>query len=462
MLLATPLRFARGMFPANWHQLSSIFSRSTANTAWRGGIKLVGHKQLSNQRPIRTLPLAGQVVAVPLQHGRSLAEPCVRIGQRVLKGEVIGRGGTAIVWAHASTSGTVVAIDACHPADGDQPLPAVHIAADGQERWAPPCFPPHPLTVPALAEFALQMGLVGLGGAGFPTGIKLAGTAHPLDMLLINGAECEPFLTCDDRLMQERAADIVAAASLLAKVYGITQVRIGIEPNKPQAMTALQQALVSTDRRIEVHALPLRYPAGGQPLLVKSLTGRTLAPGRLPAEIGILVLNVATVYALGRALLHGEPLVSRIVTLSGAVTSPGNIEAPIGLPISTLLAAAQPHGTGDIQVGGPMMGRVLANSAAVVSKTTSGLLARSESLFPPRAATRPCIRCNRCVDVCPMALRPLQLLSACEQENRALLQQEKLTACIECGACSQVCPSSLPLRDSFRHAKRTIWLGVRP
>lgn len=274
------------LLTTHWRRLLSLplSVKEKARRHWRGGIRLAGHKGLSNQHPIRTLPLDGYTVSIPLQHGRSHAEACVRIGQYVHKGEVIGHGPAGTVWAHASTSGTVTAIDACMPADGDQRQTAISIAADGLDDWAPPIFPAHPLTAEGLAEFALQRGLVGLGGAGFPTGLKLA-DASPVT-LLINGAECEPFLTCDDRLMQERAADIVAAAELLARVYAFSQVRIGVEPNKPQAMAALRHAAAAIRSQIEVHALPLRYPAGGQLLLVKSLTGRTLAPGRLPPKWG--------------------------------------------------------------------------------------------------------------------------------------------------------------------------------
>ncbi|MEQ6292253.1 electron transport complex subunit RsxC [Vogesella sp. GCM10023246] len=439
--------------------LRQLFNSVQQRGHWRGGVRLRGHKQLSNHTPIRSLPLAGQELAIPLSHGRSSAQPCVQVGQRVCKGEVIGDGPAGTVWAHASTSGVVTAIKECCPADGDQRQAAVYIAADGLDEWAPACRPTTVLTPASLAAFAMQMGLVGLGGAGFPTGLKLQG-ASP-DTLLINGAECEPFLTCDDRLMRERAGEIVAAAALLASVFAIGRVRIGIEPNKPQAIAALWQAAVGSDCHIEVLTLPLRYPAGGQPLLIKSLTGRTLAPGKLPAEVGVMVLNVATVYALGRAVLHGRPLVSRIVTISGAVAQPGNVEAPIGLPVASVLAAAQAQGDGSVHIGGPMMGRKLADARAVISKTTSGLLVQAEAFLPAAQASRPCIRCNRCVDACPMSLRPLHLLAACQQQDRPALQQEQLGACIECGACSHVCPSKLPLRDSFRQAKRTIWLGVR-
>ncbi|WP_220271999.1 electron transport complex subunit RsxC [Crenobacter cavernae] len=428
---------------------------------WSGGVKLPEHKALSSQAPIQSLALAGYRLDIPLVNGRSRAEACVSVGQRVLKGEVIGRGPAGTVWVHASTSGTVCDIGLCHLADADEAVPCVSIEADGLDEWGTRRALGSKVSPTEFAEFALEMGLVGLGGAGFPTGLKLAGASSP-DVLLINGAECEPFMSCDDRLMRERAADIVAAADYLADVMEVGQVRIGVEPNKPEAIASLRAAAASAGSRVDVCELPHRYPAGGQPLLVKSLSGRTLAPGMLPAEIGVMVLNVATVYALGRAALLGEPLVSRVVTVTGHVDHPGNVEVAIGVPVAKLLELASPRDGGrGVQVGGPMMGRLLSHPEAVIAKTTSCLIARSDALFPERAEAGDCIRCNRCVDVCPMALQPLKLYDAFERGDRLALQQEQLGACIECGACSYVCPSNLPLRDSFRTAKRTIYLGAR-
>lgn len=428
---------------------------------WQGGIRLPGHKDLSNKTPIQSLNLAGVRLDIPLVNGRSRVEACVAVGQAVQKGEVIGRGPAGTVWVHASTSGVVCELGEVRLADSDEPVPCVSIMADGRDQWLDSRAPAPAFDPAQLADFALQMGLVGLGGAGFPTGIKLAPRGAELDTLLINGAECEPFITCDDRLMRERAADIVAAADYLARTYRLKRVAIGVEPNKPEALASLSAAVRAAGSAAEVVALPYRYPAGGQPLLVKSLSGRVLGPGMLPAELGLLVLNVATVYALGRAVFHGEPLVSRVVTLTGHVEQAGNVEAPVGLAVARLLEQARPRPEErGVQVGGPMMGRLLSHPEAVIGKTSSCLIVRSDELFPPRAKSGDCIRCNRCVDVCPMALQPLKLYEATGKADRQTLQQEQLGACIECGACSQVCPSNLPLRDSFRHAKRTIWLGA--
>lgn len=424
---------------------------------WRGGVKLVGHKSLSNQTPIQRLN-AGKMppLSVPLR-GRNPPEACVEVGQRVRKGEVIAWGeGEDVVWVHAPTSGIITALETAPVADLGV-IDSVQITPDGLDEWGERQPLGRVVNSAELADFALRMGLVGLGGAGFPTGLKLQGPAEEIDTLLINGAECEPFITCDDRLMRERAGEIVAAADYLAAVFKVERVCIGVEPNKPEALARLRRAATAAGSRLEVCALPHRYPAGGQPLLVKSLSGRHLPPGHLPAEVGAMVLNVATVYALGRAVFQGEPLISRVVTLTGNVKHAGNVEVPIGLPVAYLLqmAGVRPDSRG-VQVGGPMMGRLLEHDDAVVSKTTNCLIARSEQLFSPRPDATPCIRCNRCIDVCPMALQPLHLFAAAKQNDVRRLQQERLSACIECGACSHVCPSHLPLRDSFRQAKRKL------
>jgi electron transport complex protein RnfC len=297
------------------------------------------------------------------------------------------------------------------------------------------------------------MGIVGMGGAGFPTALKLAGAQQP-DLLLINGAECEPFLTCDDRLMRERAEALIEAADYLATLLGITQTRFGIETNKPEAMATLRAAAQQARTQVDICPLAARYPAGGQPLMIKSLSGRTLAPGARPAEIGVLALNVATLYALGRAVFHAEPLISRVLTLTGGCEHPGNVEVPLGFPVSALrtLAGAYPEGQ-LTQVGGPMMGLPLPDPSAVISKTSSCLIFGAERYLPAAKPAGSCIRCTRCVDVCPMSLRPLDLYAAAERTDRVTLQTLQLDACIECGSCTSVCPSNLPLRERFRQSK---------
>ncbi|GAA0686160.1 hypothetical protein GCM10009104_09950 [Marinobacterium maritimum] len=328
------------------------------------------------------------------------------------------------------------------------------LESDGLDRWGPREQANIPSSLSELAEYAMRMGLAGLGGAGFPTGLKLGGAGTP-DLLLINGAECEPFLTCDDRLMRERAADVIQAADYLAKLSGVSNTFIGVESNKPEAIRSLRQATAAAGSSVKIRTLPARYPAGGQPMLVRALSGRRLRPGQLPAEIGVQVLNVASLYALGRAVFHGEPLISRVVTLTGRCKHPGNYEVPLGYPVNLLRKIAEPDSDArDIHVGGPMMGRKLEEIDAVTGKTSSCLIFGANRLWPAKGDESDCIRCNRCVDACPMALQPMSLLEAARSRNQHDLKQLRLDACIECGACSQVCPSNLPLRDSFRAIKK--------
>ncbi|WPC03965.1 electron transport complex subunit RsxC [Pseudomonas benzenivorans] len=438
--------------PPLWRRLIAI--AAPAPHSWRGGIKLKGYKQLSNATPIVPLPAGHLLLTIPLERGRRCAQPCVQPGQRVRKGEVIGQGDGNTPWVHASTSGTVQQVGPAFAADSAEPVLAVTLRADGLDEWIERPVPAPPQSPEALVERALQMGIVGLGGAGFPTALKLAGAERP-DLLLINGAECEPFLTCDDRLMRERAAALIEAADYLATLLGIAQTRFGVETNKPEAMAALRSAARQARTPVEIRPLPTRYPAGGQPLMIKSLSGRNLAPGARPADIGVLALNVATLYALGRAVFHGEPLISRVLTLTGGCEYPGNVEVPIGYPVSALRAVAGAFAEGQmIQVGGPMMGQPLPDPAAVISKTSSCLIFGAERYLPAAEPAASCIRCNRCVDVCPMSLRPLDLYSAAQNQDQPNLQALRLDDCIECGSCSSTCPSNLPLRDSFRQSKR--------
>ncbi len=421
--------------------------------SWHGGLKLRGYKQLSNATPVAPIEVGNIQLAIPLERGRRSVQACVQPGQYVRKGEVIGIGDDNTPWVHASTSGIVERIDLAFAADSAEPVMAVILNADGLDEWIERPVLELPQTPEALVEHALQMGIVGLGGAGFPTGLKLAGARQP-DLLLINGAECEPFLTCDDRLMRERAEALIEVADYLAALMGVTLTRFGIETNKPEAMASLRAAAHQARTPVEICPLPERYPAGGQPLMIKSLSGRNLAPGTLPADIGVLALNVATLYALGRAVFHGEPLVRRVLTLTGDCERPGNVLVPVGYPVSALreIAGASPEGQ-LTQVGGPMMGLPLPDPAAVISKTSSCLIFGAERYLPAPQPAGSCIRCTRCVDVCPMSLRPLDLYEAAQRLDKVSLQELRLDACIECGSCSSTCPSNLPLRATFRQSK---------
>jgi electron transport complex protein RnfC len=437
-----------------WRSLLAIASCS--QRSWHGGIELRGYKELSNATPVALVAVENIQLAIPLERGRRSVQPCVQPGQHVRKGEVIGIGDDSTPWVHASTSGMVERIDRVFAADSAEPVMAVILNADGLDEWIERPVLERPQTPEALVERALQMGIVGLGGAGFPTALKLAGAQQP-DLLLINGAECEPFITCDDRLMRERAEALIEIADYVATLMGITLTRFGIETNKPEAMAAMSAAARQARTPVEICPLPARYPAGGQPLMIKSLSGRNLAPGARPADIGVLALNVATLYALGRAIFHGEPLVRRVLTLTGDCERPGNVLVPVGYPVSALREVAGAASEDQLtQVGGPMMGKPLPDPAAVISKTSSCLIFGAERYLPAAQPAGSCIRCTRCVDVCPMSLRPLDLYAAAERHDKASLQELRLDACIECGSCTSTCPSNLPLRDRFRQSKTEI------
>ncbi|XZG70594.1 electron transport complex subunit RsxC [Chitinibacteraceae bacterium HSL-7] len=420
----------------------------TLNT--KGGVVLRDWKHLSSGCAIARLRPGPVELAIPLGAKGRDAVPCVRVGQLVCKGDVIAHGHGMAVTVHASTSGIIRAIRPIALAGQREWQMAIWLQADGEDRWGKVDIPTLPSSRTALAELLRRMGIVGMGGAGFPTGIKL-GSGLPPHTLLVNGAECEPFLTCDDRLMQERSRDVMAGVHALATALQVDVIRVGIEDNKPTALRRMRRHSGGAD----IVALPTRYPAGSQPQLVQSLSGIRLAAGEHPGHHGLAVVNVATAYAIGRALLHGKPLTSRIVTVTGHVERPQNLEVPIGMPIRRLLRAAGPRsGHTGIHVGGPMMGSPLEHQFAVAGKTTSCLIVRSPELFPERGPERACIRCTRCADACPMALQPLALHAAVREGQRGALAALRLDACIECGACSHVCPSHIPLHHDFRVARR--------
>ncbi|MDK2122559.1 electron transport complex subunit RsxC [Parachitinimonas caeni] len=429
--------------------------RDTQIESWRGGVHLPDQKHLSNRRHIRHAPLP-RMLCVPLGWNGREAQPVVVPGQRVLKGQAIASGVGTAVWVHAPTSGIVKRIMPVPVAPGTQMPTCIVIESDGEDEWG--MLEPlarEETSIDTLSAFLMQKGLVGLGGAGFPTGLKLKGGDRTIDTLVVNGAECEPFITCDDRLMRERALSVLQGVQVLANTLQVDRVRIGIEDNKPTAIRRMQEACAQIHSNIEVVEIPTRYPAGSLRHLVKALTGRTIPEGALPAAIGVTALNVATAFAVGQAVLEGRPLISRIVTVTGLCERPGNFEVPIGMGVRQLigLALPQPDARG-VHVGGPMMGESLAHRMSVVAKTTSCLIVGARSLLPPRPEPTPCIRCSRCADACPVGLQPMELFRASSNDNRPLLATLKINSCIECGACSYVCPSNIPLRDTFRQQKR--------
>lgn len=426
---------------------------------FNGGIHPEGHKAESNATPIRAMPLLPRYVVPLRQHIGAPARPLVQAGDTVLGGQMIGAPeGYVSTAVHAPTSGRVVAV-APHAVPHPSGLfdLCVAIEADGEDRHVD--FQPldwRKLDPSALRNRIREMGLAGLGGAVFPSYIKLNPSGQALHTLILNGAECEPWITCDDRLMRERAAEIVQGIEVMAHTLGVRTILIGIEDNKPEALAAMAAAAPSG---MEVVAVPTGYPGGGGKQLTYTLTGVETPAGGRSTDAGIQVFNVGTAYSLYRAVYLGEPMLSRVVTVTGHVANPGNFEARIGTPMTDLLAAAGgalDGADGEI-VGGPMMGFDLMDRAAPVTKSVNCLIIKDPVRFPPRPTPLPCIRCGACARACPADLQPFEMYWFSRAKDFGKAQSYNLFDCIECGCCAYVCPSHIPLVDFFRFAKSEIW-----
>jgi electron transport complex protein RnfC len=426
---------------------------------FHGGIHPPSNKTQSTQVAIAQAPLPSRLVVPLHQHAGEAAKPIVQVGDHVLKGQLIGMpDGVVSSAVHAPTSGIITAIDMqliAHPSG--LPNLCATLIPDGKEEWVarqPINYREH--SAAELQQLLRMAGVVGLGGAAFPSDVKLYLDRHKITTLILNGAECEPYITCDDMLMRERAAEIVAGAEMLRFMLDANEVLIGIEDNKPQALAAMRAA-IEQHARMEVIAVPTLYPGGGAKQLIRVLTGIEVAAGVRSTDKGVQCFNVATAYSVCRALAHGEPLLSRIVTITGNVRRAQNFETLLGTPIDELIALADalPDTNGYI-MGGTMMGITLPAVHVPVIKATNCVIASSEKLFPPPPSAMPCIRCTRCVDVCPADLQPQDLFWFAQSKEFGKAQAFSLFDCIECGACSYVCPSHIPLVQYYRFAKGEI------
>ena len=422
-----------------------------------GGIKLPGHKALSNREP--SIPAAIPVrLYLPLQqHIGITSHPVVKIGDKVLKGQVIARAESYVsVPIHASTSGTVVDV-------GEYPVPhpsglsamCVVIEADGQDLWIEKKPPKdyESLEPDALIHIVRDAGIVGMGGAGFPSHVKVnEGTENVVNTLIINGVECEPYITCDDRLICERADEVIGGARIIAHAVKAKRCIVAVEDDMPEAYAALERVSGSD---IELARVPAIYPAGGEKQLILTLTGEEVPSGRLPIHIGIVMHNVATAAAVYRVLQYGEPLVSRYVTVTGSVARPRNVQALLGTPVRDLIDQCGRELGAPMKVimGGPMMGLPVHDENVPVTKTTNCILV-TNSL--ERGPEMPCIRCGDCVDVCPVNLLPQHLYWYTRAHDFDTAQDFNLFDCIDCGCCAHVCPSNIPLVQYFFFAKSEI------
>ena len=433
---------------------------------FHGGVHPPTHKEQSSQSPIAQAALPSRLVVPLYQHIGNRAKPAVEVGQRVRKGQIIGMPeGSLSSAVHAPTSGTVAAIDmqqVAH-ASGMDDL-CVTLIPDGQEEWIKREGMDYLSINKADIRFVLRMaGVVGLGGATFPSDQKLRPGKHKIKTVVLNGAECEPYITCDDLLMRERAEEIIQGAEIIRYMLDAEEVLIGIEDNKPEAIAAMRLAVNARPRsasadRMEVIAVPTLYPGGGAKQLIRVLTGIEVAAGVRSTDLGAQCFNVGTAYSIYRAIAHGEPLISRIVTVTGNVAQARNFEVLFGTPAHELVAQAAPlPDTNGYLMGGPMMGVRLPSEQVGIIKATNCIIAMSDVLFPPAPPALPCIRCTRCAEACPAELQPQELYWFAKAKNFDKARKYNLFDCIECGACSYVCPSHIPLVQYYRFAKSEIW-----
>lgn len=429
--------------------------------SFHGGIHPDSNKAQSNQSAIVPAALPSKLVIPLHQHVGNRAKPLVVVGQYVLKGEIIGAANGHLSSAvHAPTSGTIAAIDmqpVAHPSG--IPDLCVTLIPDGLDEWTilESCDDWQAMPHSDLRHRLRNAGVVGLGGAVFPSDMKLYAHKNKIKTLVLNGAECEPYITCDDRLMRERAVQILQGAEIMRALLYAEEVLIGIEDNKPEAIAAMQAA-ASAHQNVEVVAVPTIYPGGGAKQLIRVLTGIEVAAGVRSTNLGVQCFNVGTAYSVWRSISYGEPLISRIVTVTGNVANPQNVEALIGTPIDELVAQAHPLGGATAYImGGPMMGVRLPSVQAGLVKATNCIIVATDKDFPAPPPAMPCIRCTRCTDVCPAELQPQELYWFSKAKNLDKAQDYHLFDCIECGACSYVCPSNIPLVQYYRFAKSEIW-----
>lgn len=446
----------------------NLFAALKKDKVWDfdGGIHPPEMKTQSSHVPLRNVPLPERFIIPLQQHLGPEGELCVKAGDRVLKGQPLTTGRGRTVPVHAPTSGVITAIEphiTAHPS-GLKEL-CVLIEADGQDTWCEREFIAdyRRLSADELNQRISQAGIAGLGGAGFPTASKLAGGLTSTRTLILNAAECEPYITADDRLMQEHAAEILEGTRILCHMLQPERVLIGIEDNKPEAITAFKLAIKAEQAegvRIELRVIPTKYPSGGAKQLTKILTGLEVPKGHHSSSIGVLMQNVGTVFAIKRAIIDGEPLIERVVTLTGeAMAKPGNVWARLGTPIEHLMreGALQPQGDKKMVImGGPLMGFTLPSLNVPVVKISNCLLAPSQSELGEPEPEEACIRCSLCAESCPAGLLPQQLYWFSKGEEHEKARKHNLFDCIECGACAYVCPSNIPLVQYYRQEKAEI------
>ncbi|WP_421195089.1 electron transport complex subunit RsxC [Aeromonas jandaei] len=443
--------------------MQSLLERIKAGNIWdfHGGIHPADNKLQSSQSPVEQAGLPPRLIIPVRQHAGAAGDLLVQVGDKVKKGQPLTRYARGrVVPVHASTSGTITEIanhTVAHPSGLDDLC--IILTPDGEDEWGELDGKPDywNLERGELLERIQQAGIAGLGGAVFPTHSKLDGRGQLTEILIVNGLECEPYITTDDRLMQQYADEIMDGIRVLKHLLKPKLTLIGVEDNKPEAITELTRH--ATDEDVLVKTVPTKYPSGGAKQTIELLTGRQVPKGGRAVDIGIMVLNVATVFAIKRAIIDGEPLIERIVTLTGdSFKKPGNAWVRLGTPVRWLLQRfeLQPEADQRVIMGGPMMGFTLPHAMVPVVKATNCLLAPTQAELPAPGPEQACIRCSACADACPASLLPQELYWYSKAKEYDKAEKLNLMDCIECGACAWVCPSEIPLVQYYKIAKDDI------
>jgi len=431
-------------------------------STFKGGIHPPDKKELSADKPIVEAKPPKRVIIPLSQHLGAPCKPVVTINQEVKKGEMIGEpGGFVSAAVHSSLSGKVIAIGEFPNAMGRM-VTSVVIENDGKEEWTTLTDNPDYVNLSAdkLKEKIKSAGIVGMGGAAFPTIVKLSPPKEkPIDTVIINGAECEPYLTADYRLMVEKPNEIIEGLKILMKVLGVNKGFVGIENNKPAAIEKMKEA-AKNELNIEVWALEVKYPQGAEKMLIKAITGREVPPPPgLPMDVGVVVQNVGTTIAIYEAARYGKPLIERVVTVTGeGINEPKNLLVKIGTLVSHLIDECGGLKDEGLKViaGGPMMGFAISSLNVPVTKGTSGIVVLTEREIVHAEDFQPCIRCGRCIDICPMGLMPSMLSIYSEKGFYEGAKEYNLFDCFECGSCAFVCPSKRPIVQLIRLAKSMV------
>lgn len=415
----------------------------------------VPHRKGTSDLATVKMPLPTKVVLPMQQHIGAPCTPAVKKGDKVYVGTVVGKaGGFVSADIHSGVSGTVEAVDSVHMPNGAH-VPAVVIVPDGSQTPDPALQAPQVTDAKSLADAARACGLVGLGGAGFPTAVKLSPKdLSAIDTLIINGAECEPYITADNREFLECSDTVLRGVKAVKDLLGIRKVVFGIERNKPQAID-LMFSLTKGDGDYAVHPLDSRYPQGAEKVLIEQITGREVPRGGLPSDVGVIVMNVTTVSTLGKYLDTGMPLTTKRLTVDGdAVNEAKNVEVVIGTPIEEVLefCGGVKDDFAKLLMGGPMMGTAVADLKSPVLKQNNALLCLSEKAAA-LPAPGPCIRCGRCIEACPMGLSPVEIAGAFQKGNVEALDEMMVDLCIGCGCCTFVCPAKRPVCQTMNLAK---------